>query len=103
MATNLCFHHDRSIDTFIYVQQLSIHTTCAMGHEFTHPPGINETVVLYAWNQECYRIPLLTQGLLGGYLFFPHLTTNVPDQLPQRLPRTGTSADAPAILRCVLF
>jgi len=52
MAANLCFHHDRSIGAFIYVQQLSIHTACATGHEFTCLPGINETVVLYAWNQE---------------------------------------------------
>jgi len=34
------------------MQQLSIHTACAMGHEFTRPPGINKTVALYAWNQE---------------------------------------------------
>jgi len=40
MATNLCFHHDHSIGTFIYVQQLSIHTACTMGHEFTRPPAL---------------------------------------------------------------
>jgi len=34
------------------MQQLSIHTACAMGHEFTCLPGINKTVALYAWNQE---------------------------------------------------